>query len=76
MNASRNLFKIKIDYVQSRAIYGKHADAMVILLKTTEEVNRRAVGKIYKIYKFSMFGPFWAVQTLGFFFNVEKIVFF
>jgi hypothetical protein len=49
MNASQKLFKIEIDYVQLRAIYGKHADAMVILPKTTEEVNRRVVGKISKM---------------------------
>ena len=41
-----NVFKIKIDRVQFRAIYGKHADGY---FKTTEEVNRRVVGQISKM---------------------------
>ena len=42
-----NVFKIKIDHVQFRAIYGKHAGGRYF--KTTEEVNRRVVGQISKM---------------------------
>ena len=48
---------------------------MVILLKTTEEVNRRVVGQISKMdfYIWAVLGS--GGSRMGFVFNVEKIGF-